>query len=70
VSATMPAKEPTKDEGLQLLTVDDVARACNVSDKTVRRWIRDKALVCTLVGPAKRIRITRGELQRVMGGAK
>lgn len=48
-----------------LYTVDDVASKCNVSDKTIRRWIREKHLACKLVGPAKRIRITRAELLRI-----
>jgi excisionase family DNA binding protein len=51
--------------GERLLTVDDAAKACNVSDKTIRRWIRDGHLVCTLVGPALRIRIASSELIRI-----
>ncbi len=53
-----------------LLTVDDVALACNVSDKTIRRWIREGHLMCKLVGPAKRIRITKEELVRITSGGK
>ena len=54
----------------ELLTVDYVAMQCNVSDKTVRRWIREKHLTCVLVGPAKRIRIKRSELSQMIVGAK
>lgn len=54
----------------ELFTVDDVARACNVSDKTIRRWIREGHVKHLLVGPAKRIRISRAEMERVIGGAK
>lgn len=50
----------------ELLTVDYVAKKCSVSDKTVRRWIREGALPCTLVGPAKRIRIARSELAKML----
>lgn len=53
-----------------LLTVDYVALKLNVSDKTIRRWIREKHLACLLVGPAKRIRITRGELARMLKAAE
>ena len=50
----------------RLLTVDDVARRCNVSDKTIRRWIKEGHLACSFVGPAKRIRIDPAELARLM----
>ena len=50
----------------ELLTVDYVALKCNVSDKTVRRWIREGHMACVLVGPAKRIRIARSELAKMM----
>ena len=56
-------------EGETLLTVDDVARACNVSDKTIRRWAKEGHLAYTLVGPASRMRIARSELTRVMKGS-
>ena len=58
--------EQTKEQ--ELLTVDYVAQHCNVTDKTIRRWIREGHLACLLVGPAKRIRITRAELIRVVAG--
>ena len=45
-----------------LLTVDDVAKMCNVSDKTIRRWIAARYLKCQFIGPAKRIRIRRQDL--------
>ena len=50
----------------ELLTVDYVALKCNVSDKTVRRWIHEGNLACVLVGPSKRIRIARCELMRML----
>lgn len=56
------------EQGEDLLTVDDVARSCNVSDKTVRRWAKDGHLAYLLVGPTKRMRISRAELLRVMKG--
>lgn len=40
-----------------LLSIDVVARRLNVSDKTIRRWIKEKHLPCILVGPAKRMRV-------------
>lgn len=52
----------------QLLTVDDVARRCNVSDKTIRRWIASGALKCRIVGPSKRLRIERADLDSVITG--
>lgn len=60
----MNLKEQLEEGGL--LTVDSVARAVNVSDKTVRRWIKEGHLECVLVGPAKRIRIRPSELSRIM----
>ena len=52
-----------------LLTVDDVARACNVSDKTIRGWIKKGHVSYVLVGPTKRMRIARSELLRMMKGS-
>lgn len=47
------------------LTVDYVARACNVSDKTIRRWAKEGHVAYSL-GPANRIQIARSELVRLM----
>lgn len=62
----MSTAEQHEDD--DLLTVDYVAKKFNVSDKTVRRWIREKHLACELVGPAKRIRIKRSELTKMRKG--
>jgi excisionase family DNA binding protein len=58
---------PTAVEGM--LSVDECARRCNVSDKTIRRWIKGGHLACVLVGPAKRIRIKPSELARMLKNA-
>lgn len=58
--------EQGKVNGEALLTVDDVAKACNVSDKTIRRWIREGHVKCLTVGPSKRLRIAHSELGRMM----
>ena len=51
-----------------LLRVEDVAKRCCVSDKTVRRWIHDKKLPCLLVGPTKRLRIRECDAERLICG--
>jgi len=39
-----------------LLTVDQVADHCNVSTRTVRRWIKDGDLASIRLGRLKRVR--------------
>ncbi len=41
----------TQPEESRMLTVEEVARQLQVNPTTVRRWIRDKLLVATQVGP-------------------
>lgn len=60
--------ETINKEDEELLTVDYVAQRCNVSDKTIRRWMRGGDVAFVLVGPTKRIRITRKELKRLLSG--
>ena len=50
----------------RLLTVDNAAQRINVSDKTIRRWIREGHLPCTKIGPAQRIRIKPSDLAALM----
>ena len=40
----------------QLLTIDDVAALCQVSSKTVRRWIKTRELTAAKLGSQWRIR--------------
>ena len=40
----------------QLLTIDDVAALCQVSSKTVRRWIKTRELTAAKLGAQWRIR--------------
>ena len=47
------AKLPAPD---QLLTINDVAALCQVSSKTVRRWITADELAATQLGNQWRIR--------------
>lgn len=49
-----------------LLPVDVVASRFNVSDKTIRRWIKEKHLPCVLVGPAKRIRVPESAVNALL----
>ena len=49
-----------------LLTVDEVAKLCRVSDKTILRWIRAGQLAHVLVGPTKRLRIEQAALDRII----
>ncbi len=63
----MTAEAASQEE---LLTVDYVAMRCNVSDKTIRRWVKDGHMACVLVGPTKRIRIARSELVRLLNPSK
>lgn len=59
----------TINEAIQsetLLTVDDVARRCGVTDQTVRNWLRSGHVSYLLVGPTNRLRIRPSELDRIM----
>jgi excisionase family DNA binding protein len=47
--AKLPAPE-------QLLTINDVAALCQVSSKTVRRWIKTRELTAAKLGAQWRIR--------------
>ena len=47
------AKAPVPE---QLLTIDDVAAFCRVSNKTVRRWIKARELTAAQLGNQWRIR--------------
>lgn len=51
-----------------LMSVDAAAKMCGVSDKTIRRWISLGHVTCLLIGPAKRMRIRRSEMDRVLSG--
>ncbi len=52
----------------RLLTVEEVARMLGVSGPTVRSWIHTGALPHVLLGPAKRLRIRRRDLDRLIQG--
>ena len=51
-----------------LMSVDAAAKMCGVSEKAIRNWIRRGHLAYTLDGPAKRIRIARANLDRLLHG--
>ena len=50
-----PPKKKTEKKIEQLLSIPDVAEACQVSERTVRRWISDGELVGILLGRQWRI---------------
>ena len=53
-----------------MLTVRDVAQRVRVSEKTVRRWIKDGALHARMLGGTKvGYRILESDLQRFVLGA-
>ena len=54
--STLPKKE--------LFRVSEAASYCEVSDKTIYRWIECGILMAKRIGP-KRLRITRESLARV-----
>jgi excisionase family DNA binding protein len=50
----MPRNQPSMPE--RLLTIEDIAGICRVSDKTVRRWISNRELPALKLGAQWRIR--------------
>lgn len=65
-SPTPPPGYEKERQEATLLTVDEVARACRVSDKTVLRWMRAGQLAYVLVGPTHRLRVRQAELERII----
>jgi len=47
-----------------LLTVAEVAQSYNVSDETVRRWMRKGIIGYVMVGPFRARRIPKDEAER------
>ena len=60
MSGRAPKPTPHADE--DLLTVADVAKQCQVSERTVRRWIADEGLKVVRPGP-RLIRIRPRDLR-------
>jgi excisionase family DNA binding protein len=57
--ATPPAPELDAEE---LLTMGHVSAMLQVSEETVRRWVRKKLIAYELVGPFRLKRIRRSEV--------
>jgi excisionase family DNA binding protein len=51
---------------MTLMTVQEVAKTCQVHDRTVRRWIRDKQLPAVYLGTKQNsaVRVDKTELER------
>lgn len=58
VSADLPSSSPMLSNSYPY-TLPDVARFLNVSESSVRRWIKSGELPAIRVGPGGRYRITR-----------
>lgn len=52
----------------RLLTVSQVAKACALSELTVRRWIRIGHLPCVRLGPGRkcRVRVRASDLEALI----